>query len=201
MHTKHLFIDKTKLIEALKNKNKEAQKLFYEQHHKQILGVCYRYFFNEEDAVECMNDVFITVFEKIHQYKAEGPIEGWYRRIAVNICINKLKKELKRKKLFIEEKEREFYQLSDTTNDDSVIQKDIPQQIILNMLQELPPASRTVFNLFAIDGLTHKDIATKMGISEGTSKWHLNNARKMLQVKIKSYWAQNNNEQNIFKLK
>lgn len=93
--TKTLFIpidnSETHLIAALKTQNHHAQKKCYELHHKKLLGICYRYFNDEELAVEIMNDASITIFEKIHQFKEEGPFEGWIRRITVNICLNKIK--------------------------------------------------------------------------------------------------------------
>ncbi len=144
-----------------------------------MVTICLRYTKNESDAVEVLNNGFLKVFQNIQRYDAsKASIYTWIRTIVVNSCIDFVKKKTR----------AEPY--SELT-DDMEIQ--VPADVInrmkgaelLALVRSLPPATAAVFNLYVIEGYNHKQIAALLGISEGTSKWHLSEGRKSLQQKIK----------------
>lgn len=141
-----------------------------------MLKMCMRYTQNREDAMIIVNNGFLRVFKKIDQFQAKGSLEGWIRRIvyhSVSDYFRKREKDLKF--LVFEEYDKEIH--------GTVLDKLYADDII-SIIDEIPPASGEVFRLFAIEGYTHKEIAEIKGISIGTSKWHLSEARKKLQKLI-----------------
>jgi RNA polymerase sigma-70 factor (ECF subfamily) len=153
-----------------------------------MLSICFRYFNNEEDALDAMNRSFLKIFDKIRQFKAEGSLDVWLRRITVNTCLDVLKQNKKYHQNFIHTDEFSLY---GEPADENELQDEnqsallaLPSDAIYELVLQLPPASRTVFNLYAIDGYSHVQIAEQLKISTGTSKWHLSNARKILSEKL-----------------
>lgn len=153
-----------------------------------MFAVCIRYIKEEEGAFEALNEAFLKVFEKIRQFKAETKLEYWIRRIVVNTIIDYIRKNKSYKKHFIQTDEFTLYGQPEEENDDISEwwekATSIPSEILLREVSQLPPATRVVFNLYAIDGFNHREIANKINISKGTSKWHLSNARKILKGKV-----------------
>ncbi len=138
--------------------------------------MCYRYTSDQDKAMIIVNDGFLKVFKKLNTYQGKGSFEGWIRRIVFNALSDYFKKENRYLKfLILEEKDKP--QLS--TNSDNLYYEDL-----LSMIDQLPYASSEVFKLYAIEGYSHKEIAQKLSISDGTSKWHLSEARKKLKELI-----------------
>jgi RNA polymerase sigma factor (sigma-70 family) len=180
------FVDEDILLEQCRNQDRRAQKIVYEMHFKKLMPVCLRYLRREDDALEVLNDAFLKIFSKINQFKSEGSLEAWMKRIVINSSIDFIRKNKSYRSNFIHTNEFHIYgepgQEQESERHEPA--HDISIEAIFEMVAELPPASRVVFNLFVIDGFGHKQIAEGLKISEGTSKWHLSNARKILREKI-----------------
>jgi len=144
-----------------------------------VMGVCLRYAKNESTAEDLVQETFVTVFNKLDQYKGQGPLGGWIRRIAVNTAIENWRKEQREKK-YIETQSIDYIEEMGPT----VSYDHLELEELLFKIQSLPLGYRTVFNLYAIEGYKHHEIAEKLNISVGTSKSQFARARKMLSNKI-----------------
>ncbi len=165
-----------------------------------MIAVCVRYLKSEDDALEVINDAFLKVFSKLKQYQKAGSLEGWIKRIVINSSIDFVRsnKEYKSKFTFTDE----FPLHGSTVDDDdasdtfSVADSALTADRIFELVKELPPATRVVFNLYVIDDFTHRQISEQLKIGEGTSKWHLSNARKLLKEKISQSAINENKNSN-----
>lgn len=163
------------LIQGCKRNDRESQRLLYQHYYGYATSICIRYCHTTEDAKEVVNDGFLKVFRKIDQYKMETSFNVWVRRIMINAAIDLYRKEKKH-----------YYMvpLEDVTHDlstETSIYDELSHNELIGMIQQLTPGYRAVFNLFVIDGYTHKEIAGLLGISEGTSKSNLLKARMKLR--------------------
>lgn len=155
--------------------NATAQEALYNRFSPRMLGVCYRFAKNREDAEDMLQEGFIKVFTQIHQYRNEGALEGWIRRIVVHTCINVLKKNKK------------FSDSVDIIHATSVHVKEevIPSIMqakqVVECIRTLPIGYRTVLNLYAIEGYSHKEIAGMLDIEESTSRSQYTRAKAMLE--------------------
>lgn len=169
----------TKWIERAKAGDSRAQKSIYDSLGPKMFAVCMRYMGERETATDVFQDAFITLFNKLDTYSGEGSFEGWARKIFVNTALMSL-----RKKDVLKESEdiEEAFSLKDESVDAiaSLRYKDL-----MRLVSELPSGYRTVFNMFVIEGYSHKEIAQTLGIEEVTSRSQLLRARVMLQEKIK----------------
>lgn len=172
------FTTETQLIAALKRGESRAHKVVYERFSGKMLAVCTRYCANRDDAEEVMIDGFMRVFEKIEQFREDGSFEGWIRRVMVTESLMFLRKNKQwRQEVSMDEVTIEpDYEWADTT---------VHENDLLRLVNQLPDGYRTVFNLYAIEGYTHAEIAAMLTISEGTSKSQLSRARTMLQTNLK----------------
>lgn len=172
------FTTEAQLITALKRGEGRAHKVVYERFAGKMLAVCTRYCANRADAEDVVLDGFMRVFEKIGQFREEGSFEGWIRRIMVTESLMFLRKNKQwRQEVPIDDVLVEpDYEWADTN---------VHENDLLYMVNQLPDGYRTVFNLYAIEGYTHAEIAQMLGISEGTSKSQLSRARTMLQMNLK----------------
>lgn len=159
------------LLECQRN-DRKAQRKVYEKMAGRLYSVCKRYLKNDEDIEEVLADAFYKIFTKIGQLQNHDTFEVWAKKITVNECLQKLRKD---KNLFIS-LEDHLNELSEAPSEHISFEKDI-----LGLLNFLPEGCRAIFNLFAIEGYPHKEIASMLSISEGTSKSQLNFARKKLQ--------------------
>ncbi len=161
------------LISGCLKQERTAQQAVYNRFAAKVLGICLRYMKDRERAEEMAMNTFLNVFAKIAQYKSNGSFEGWVLRIAVNQCLM----ELRKKTNFSLEIVAESISIPAYNNaDELVFEGDIEQ-----MLKILPDGARIVFNLYAVEGYKHAEIAEKLGISEGTSKSQLNYAKEKLK--------------------
>jgi len=164
-------MEKELLIECQRN-DRNAQRKVYEKMAGKLYSVCKRYLKNDEDIEEVLADTFYKIFTKLNQLENHEIFEAWARKIAVNECLQKLR-SLKALDISLEE---ELVESTGSPTDSISFEKDI-----LKLLNFLPEGCRAIFNLFAIEGYPHKEIAIMLSISEGTSKSQLNFARKKLQ--------------------
>ncbi|HEX8314907.1 MAG TPA: sigma-70 family RNA polymerase sigma factor [Flavisolibacter sp.] len=167
------------IIRGCRQKDRKAQEALYKAYYKAMVTICLRYTKNEDDALEVLNSGFLKVFQNIQRYEpAQASLYTWIRTIVVNSCLD-----------FIRKKARttQHHELDNAT------EVHVPAEAIsrmkanelLALVRSLPPSTAAVFNLYVIEGYSHKEIGSLLGISDGTSKWHLSEARKQLQQKIK----------------
>jgi len=162
--------------------NRRDQELLYRRHASRLYAVCLQYSATDDEARDILQDGFIKIFENLVHYKHEGSFEGWMRRIIVNTALEKYRGKHTLYRVddieLIPELDAEPY------NEDYT---GLEATDLLDIIRELPPKYRMVFNLFAIEGYSHKEISKMVNISEGTSKSNLSRARVILQRKVTAY--------------
>jgi RNA polymerase sigma factor (sigma-70 family) len=162
------------LAGCLKN-NATAQEALYSRFSPRMLGVCYRFAKNREDAEDMLQEGFIKVFTQMHQYRGEGALEGWIRRIVVHTCINILKKNKK----FSES--LDIIHASSVRINEELIPSIMQAKQVVECIRMLPLGYRTVLNLYAIEGFSHREIAGLLDIEESTSRSQYTRAKAMLE--------------------
>jgi RNA polymerase sigma-70 factor (ECF subfamily) len=171
------------IIKGCQESNRVYQEGLYKQYYSLFLKICLRYAKNMEDAEQLLNDGFLRIFKNINGFKHTGSFEGWMKRIMVNTCLDYLKSKQLKDSLQISYAATLPDDNNITFSTDAV--KGLEFKELINMIQALPPVSKTVFNLYVFDGFSHKEIGTMLEISENTSSWHLHHARNVLQKKLK----------------
>jgi RNA polymerase sigma-70 factor (ECF subfamily) len=179
----HLHQEETKLIKLAVENNRQAQQQIYSRFSSKMLSVCRQYIKDIQLAEDVMITAFMKVFTNLNRFEHKGSFEGWIRRIMVNECISYLRVQKKVK--FTED---EIYVEESFNATDSQFSIDQIQFLI----DALPDGYKMVFNLYAIEGYKHNEIAKMLGINEGTSKSQLSHARKMLQTQITILKKQDN---------
>lgn len=164
-------------IEACVRNERWAQKRLYEEHYSQMMGVCLRYARNEHDALDILQEGFIKVFRNIAKYQPGTTLAAWIRRIMVNTAIDYYRKNIRRRTEDLDT----AYELK-STDADAISQ--YSEKEILEAVQQLTPAYRVVFNLYVIEGYSHKEIAELMDITESTSRSNLVKSRMKLRAII-----------------
>lgn len=169
------------LIAGCVAEDRLCQKKLYETYYSKMMSVCNRYTATPDEALDVLHEGFLKVFKNIGTYIPRNSLESWIKRIMINAAID----YYRRHKKFKNETDLEYarYELDHDTAD---ILSQISVAQILKMVQQLPPAYRTVFNLYVIEGFTHREIAEKLDITEGTSKSNLAKARFKMQAFIKN---------------
>ncbi len=171
------------IIEACRKNDRRAQEKLYEWCYVKLMPTCMRYHRNEEDARSILNLGFVKICKNLDKLKENIPFEAWVRRIVMNTIIDEFRKNKNYQQLVdAKETDREL-EIHVTTVENSVWSK-LETDILMGFLKRLPDVSRKVFNLYVIDGYTHKEIGDLLSISDGTSKWHLSNARKLLKEMV-----------------
>ncbi len=161
------------IVNRCKQNDPKAQEILFNSFSKSLYGICCRYLKNRDDAEDVLQDSFIKILLNINQYRGEGNFEGWMKRITVNTALTYLKEKQKIKfetadKLYIVDEPEEE------------IDQDIKAEYILECLNELPMGYRTIFNLYLVEGFSHKEIADQLGIKEATSRSQYSKARQYL---------------------
>ncbi len=170
-----------KLVKGCVNNDRMAQEALYKLFHADMLRVCYNYLPNKELAKEAFNAGFLKVFQSIQNFDvAKGELGGWIRKIMIYTSIDLGRSELKFNNVSSIEPEDEGFFISP-----SVLEKLFFEDILKN-IRTLPYATQTVFNLSVLDGFTHKEIGEQLNISEGTSRWHLSEAKKQLRALLET---------------
>jgi RNA polymerase sigma factor (sigma-70 family) len=166
------------LIEKCLKESLKAQKEFYVRFAKKMYGICLRYAKNHMDAEDVLQESFIKIFSGLKNFRFDGSLEGWVRQIVVNTSINHYRKALNNIN------ELDINEMKDLEYEETEESGDLSAEEILCLIQELPDKYRFIFNLFAIEGYSHKEISMMLNIPENTSKSHLLRGRKMIQTKI-----------------
>ncbi|PIB37448.1 hypothetical protein BFP72_07040 [Reichenbachiella sp. 5M10] len=167
-------MDEAELVTRCKAFDATAQKLLYEKYAEKMYGLCFRYLATEDEAEDTVTEGFVKIFAKFNsfEYRGKGSLEGWMKRIMVNESLMLLRK---RRQSFVEISQSDAKMKFSNNVDQKLIEEDIIEEI-----KKLPKGYRTVFNLYAIEGYSHKEIGEKLGISENTSKSQLSKARASL---------------------
>jgi RNA polymerase sigma factor (sigma-70 family) len=168
------------LHDCLANKRK-AQEVLYRQFYGFAMTIALRYARDEHDAADIMSQAFVKIFKSLHSFDpAKGSLHGWIKKIVVNEGLDHIKSRSR----FSKDVELETAPEPPINNQ---VLEEMGAEEIMNMIKRLPPATHAVFVLYGIEGYNQREIAERLGISEGTSKWHLNEARKTLQKQLLEY--------------
>jgi RNA polymerase sigma factor (sigma-70 family) len=164
------------LIKGCIRNERSAQEKLYRLFYPRMMALVRRYIDEEQQAEEVLNNGYLRAFQKISQYSFQGSFEGWLRKIVFHAVSDFVKQNMRyTEKVVLVEK-------------DQFVHKDHADRLyynqLLSMVQQLPDATRAVFNMYVLEGFSHKEISKALGISEGTSKWHLSEGRRMLKDKI-----------------
>lgn len=178
MGVQHKTYSEQEIIQGCRENNRRFQEILYRTYFDTMMRMVNRYTTDEDKAIEILNNGFMKVFKKIETFRNEGSFEGWIRRIVYHSISDFFKKESGYLKFIVLEE----------------AEKDEPQNALnglyygdlLQIINALPDRSRQVFSLYAVEGYSHKEIADQLEISEGTSKWHLSNAREQLKKLLES---------------
>ena len=169
-------ISEADLINGCLNKDRKMQEMLYNRFCSKMYAVCLRYSKDAEDAQDLLQDGFIKIFKNLEKFRGEGSFEGWIRRIFVNTSIEHFRKSLRNSPVPVIEPQEISIEDPSWNALDNLAEKDI-----IKMIQGLSPGYRQVFNMYVIEGYSHKDIANILGISEGTSKSQLARAKGILK--------------------
>lgn len=174
----HIELD---LITACINHERRAEYELYKLTYSYLMSICIRYTNNKEEAEEVLNTGFLKILSNLTKYKSEIPFKVWIRKIMVNTLIDAYRKEKTHSSQikYVED----YIETSDFADVNKALTKMNADQIY-SMIKQLPPMSQKVFNLYVIDGFSHKEIARMLDMSEGTSKWHLSFSRQQLKDMI-----------------
>ncbi len=173
-------ISDEELIQGCKDKDRSAQKMLFEKYADKMMAVCMRYTKNQEDARDLLHDGFYKVFIKIGSFKGGSRIDTWMTRVFINLALNKLRHG--RNKYYHDEFEAKHEQVFEPERQERY---DVKPDVVLEALNQLPEIYRIVLNMYAIDELSHKEIAEQLNISVGSSKSRLSRARVLLNAKLK----------------
>jgi len=171
-------MDDVTLIKECSRGNAKAQRALFDKFAPKMLAVCMRYLKNMDEAEDALQDGFVKVFQKIPEFKMEGSLEGWIRRIMVNNSLDAIRRN--KKQLLEDDVDTVQHKVSFTDFQFD----DMDLQYLMKIIQSLPDGYRVVFNMFAIEGYSHKEIAETLGVSENTSKSQYSRARALLREKL-----------------
>ena len=163
------------LIKKCTSGNSLAQKMFYEKFAGKMMGICLRYTKDYEEAQDVMQDAFIKIFGKLADYEKKGSLEGWVRRIVVNSALDSYRKNKKHQTNI------DVDSVDYLLDDKAFIIEELNADDLLAVIKTIPAGYQMVFNLFAIEGYSHKEIAEQLSITESTSKSQYSRARKLLR--------------------
>lgn len=170
-------LEHKELIEACVKGDRTAQRNLYDIFSKRMFMVCLRYTKSQQEAEDVLQDSFIKIFKNLKSYRGDSRLDYWIKRIVVNTALNSQRNKLYMYPMMDIDEVKNVYDHSKTLSS-------FQMEELLNMIRELPTGCRTVFNLFAIEGYSHKEIAQMLEVSEGTSKSQFSRARKLLREKI-----------------
>lgn len=177
-------MEELQLIEGCKREDRKCQQFVYNKYAMVMYGICLRYSSNVDDAQDLLQDGFIKVFANIKSFENKGSFEGWMKRIFVNLALENIRRE-KNKKICNDD-------IEDLSDVDIIDPSDndfdgLTEDELLKMVQDLPLGYRSVFNLYAIEDYSHKEIGEMLNIAEGTSRSQYIRARNLLQEKVKQF--------------
>ena len=167
-----------RLLHECKKNNTQAQEQLYKLLAPKLFTVCLKYSRNHEEAQDNLQESFLIIFDKLKQFKNEGSFEGWAKRLVVNYVLQ----QYRHQGTFLELVSDNIFVVEEVEIDD----ESVTMEFLLKIIQELPDRYRLVFNLYAVDGYSHKEIAKMLEINEGTSKSNLARAKMILKEKIQN---------------
>jgi len=170
------------IIAGCRNKDRSIQEHLYKTSYSMFLKVCARYAKNMQDAEQLLNDGFLKIFTQVEFFKNAGSFAGWMKRIMVNTCLDYLRGTSLKEEMAMHVNSIPIENSNLAVTNDAI--ESIEFRELVKIIQSLPAMTRTVFNLFVFDGYNHKEIAEQLTISEGTSHWHVHQARNILQKKL-----------------
>lgn len=176
-------LNEQEIIEACRKNDRRAQEKLYEWAYIKLMPTCMRYHKNEEDARNVLNLGFVKICKNLDKIKEGTPFEAWVRRIMTNTIIDEFRKNKNYTQLVDQKETDRELEIHGHSVDNGVWSK-LEMDVLMGLLKRLPDVSRKVFNLYVIDGYAHKEIGDMLNISDGTSKWHLSNARKLLREMV-----------------
>lgn len=174
------------LIQKCNNNDTKAQGELYKLYSSKLFAICLKYSRNRAEAEDNLQDSFLAIFKKISQYNNKGSLEGWLKRVTINTNLQRYRKHKGIFDIFNEE------YIEDVTIE--IDNDEIDIDFLLHCIQELPDRYRLVFNLYALDGYSHKEVAEMLNISAGTSKSNLARARMILKDKVELYKSRLNSQ-------
>jgi RNA polymerase sigma factor (sigma-70 family) len=174
------------ILEGCKLQNATCQEMTYTHYYGFLMSIGLRYIDDTSDVKFMINESFFKAFTKIEQYDITIPFEIWIRRIMINTCIDFLRKN-KKEKFNVSFNSEIANNITDQNSVINYAELNIEKNHLANLLKKVPETSRKVFSLFAIEGYSHREIGELLGINEGTSKWHTNNARQILKAQLSEY--------------
>ncbi len=166
------------IVEGCKKNDRKSQKLLYDKYSSMLMGVCMRYSHSTDEAQDVLQDGFLKILGAINQFENKGSFEGWMRRIIVNTAITNYRKNLKYYN------QQNIDDLHTTEHSTSIYDSNFTLDELLKLVQELPSGYRIIFNLYAIEGYKHKEIAEMLEIDIATSKSQYSRARSALRTKL-----------------
>ena len=166
-------MNELQLIEGCRKGERRAQKELYDAYSRKMMGVCLRYVNDRETARDLLQDGFVKIFTSMDSYTGSGSFEGWMRKIFVNCALEYLRKS---------------DVLREAIQPDSSAISDMSAAELMNLVKELPVGFRTVFNMFAIEGYSHKEISEMLNITESTSRSQYTRAKQLLQRRINALY-------------
>jgi RNA polymerase sigma-70 factor (ECF subfamily) len=170
--------DLDKIIEGCRKGQRSFQKLLYDRYAPVLLGICIRYSNSTDEAEDVLQDGFIKILKQINKFEKKGSFEGWMKRIIVNTAITNYRKNQKRYN------QSEIDSYNEQYNSTSMYETDFTHEELLAIINELPEGYKIVFNLYAIEGYMHKEIAELLGIDVATSKSQYSRAKKSIRLKM-----------------
>ncbi|MCR9288877.1 MAG: RNA polymerase sigma factor [Bacteroidetes bacterium] len=170
------------IIEGCLKGKRQAQQRLYQKFYNQVFGVCLRYASDRLEAKSLVNSAFLKVFKSLQQFDKKGAFGAWLSRIAINVSIDHVRKQNRYR-----QHTTTVPEMPEVPANEEILSKMATEDII-ECIQKVSPTSRTIFSLYVIDGYKHGEIAEMLGISVGTSRWHLSNAKKELQELLKNYF-------------
>lgn len=171
-------MDERTLIRKCLKGDSIAHKTLFDTFAPKMLAVAIRYMKSTEEAEDMLQDGFIKVFDKLKSYNQKGSLEGWIRRIIVNTCLDQLRRNAKF------QNNTQVEQVDYKLEKQDFIEEQLMADDLLQLINSMPDGYRTIFNLFALEGYSHKEIAETLGISENTSKSQYSRARSFLKEKL-----------------
>lgn len=166
------------LLTACIKSERKAEYELYKMTYSYLMSVCFRYTNSRDEAEEMLNIGFFKILKNLDKYKPEVPFKLWIRRVMINVLIDEFRKKKKHEETI--EYVEEYYETGSSADQNEALSKMNVEQIHA-LIMQLPPMSQKVFNLYVIDGYSHKEIGELLKMSEGTSKWHLNLSRTRLK--------------------
>lgn len=172
--------DYSQLIADCIDGKRAAQHRLFKLFYSKLFHLCYRYAQNKDEAQDMLNEGFIKIFENLHKYKPEGSFEAWLKRVMVNAALDYQRRYCNHAEVSMED----LQELSWEGVDQNAAISKLSSDELMMMIQQLPPTSKAVFNLYVFEGYSHTEIAEMLDMKEGTSHWHLNFARTKLKMMI-----------------